>query len=187
LADVDTLESRLLERLRDSDPAALEALYDRYAGLAMAVAYRILGSREEAEEVVQDVFWRLWKSSIQYDPLRGQFKTWLLGICRNRAIDSLRRRDRRPRTELATPSDDVPVAPGSESAVLASERRTRIESALANLPDAQRQAIELSFYAGLTHSEIAKETGEPLGTIKSRIHGGIAKLRESLTASGVTA
>ncbi len=181
-ADID-----LLARLRDADSAALELLYDRHAGYAMAVAYRIVRSREEAEEVVQDVFWKLWKASIAYDPERGRFPTWLFGICRNRAIDSLRRRSRRPNTESGQAAEDIGQPADREDLVLEKEQSRSIQSALSKLSDPQRRAIELSFFEGMTHREIAAETGEPLGTIKSRIYGGIEKLRESLPASGVTA
>ncbi len=173
--------------MREADPTALELLYDRHAGYAMAVAYRIVGNREEAEEVVQDVFWKLWKASIHYDPERGRFTTWLFGICRNRAIDSLRRRARRPNVDFAKTGEEIAQPADSEDLVFENERSRRIQSALSKLSGPQRTAIELSFYQGMTHREIAAETGEPLGTIKSRIYGGIAKLRESLAGSGVTA
>ena len=180
-------DPQLLERVRASDPDALGQLYDRHAGYAMAVAYRIVENREEAEEVVQDVFWRLWKANIHYDPERGRFKTWLFEICRNRAIDSLRHRGRRPQADSIATLEMV--APGTqiERVVFERERSRTLQSAIEKLPEAQRIAIELSYYMQMTHREIAAETGDPVGTIKSRIHGGIAKLRESLAASGVTA
>lgn len=178
-------DATLLERVARADPQALERLYDRHAGYALAVARRIVGSREEAEEVVQDVFWRLWRSSIQYDPGRGQFRTWLFGICRNRAIDSLRRRARRPGTGRVPSELELADGPRSEDLVFEKQQRRRVEAALARLSAPQRTAIELSFYQGLTHREIADRTGEPLGTIKSRIHGGMARLRESLGRAGV--
>lgn len=177
-------ESELCARLREADPLALEQLYDRYSGYAMAVAYKILGTREEAEEVVQDVFWRLWASRIEYDPKRGRFKTWLFGICRNRAIDALRSRARRPRADLHVVADDLGDAPRSEEQLIEKERGARVRAALSGLPAAQRTAIELSFYRGLTHREISDETGEPVGTIKSRIHGGMTKLRGTLANIG---
>ena len=179
-------EVQLFARLRKADSTALEQLYDRHARYAMAVAYRIVGNREEAEEVVQDVFFKLWKSKLGYDPERGRFTTWLFGICRNRAIDSLRHRQRRPLLDSRISSEDAAHPADSENLLSEKERRTRVQSALSKLPGPQRMAIELSFYRGMTHREIADEIGEPLGTVKSRIHGGMAKLRESLVASGVS-
>ena len=134
----------------------------------------------EAEEVVQDVFWQLWKGRVRYDARRGRLRTWLFSIARNRALDRLRRR--RP-----AESDDPDVALAKVAApddpeldARSRERYGRVQAALGSLGSAQRKAIELAFYGGLSHSEIASQTGEPLGTVKSRIKRGMARLRVAL-------
>ena len=159
----------------------MEALYDRYSGFVYALALRVLGRAEEAEEVVQDVFWQLWKSQIRYDPHQGRFSTWLFVITRNRSLDRLRSKRRRPFAEpLPTDAGEL-VAPGDpERSASIAERRRHVLSALGQLPSEQRLALELSFYQGLTHREIAERLGEPLGTIKSRIKMAIDKLRLNL-------
>jgi RNA polymerase sigma-70 factor (ECF subfamily) len=176
-------DAELLARLEARDPSALEQLYDRYAGYALAAAQRILRDRAEAEEVVQDVFLQLWRSRVRYDERRGRFRSWLFVLARNRALDRLRQRGSRPRGEPPTGRE---VAPGAdaEQRVLAGERERRVLQALAALPAGQREAIELSFYRGLSHSEIALQLAEPIGTVKSRMHRAMLTLREILGGVG---
>ena len=174
----------LLLRLHAREVEALEVLYDRYCGFVHAIALRLIGSREEADEVVQDVFWQLWKNGIRYDPDRGRFSTWLFAIARNRCIDRLRSRRRDffveslpvdlPETRHHDPEEDAALA----------ERRRLVLDALRQLPIPQRQALELGFYQGMTHTEIAARLGEPLGTVKSRIKMGMGKLKQSLHGMG---
>ena len=184
----DLSDGELLSRLYSGEISSLEALYNRYGGYVHALAFRVLGSVEEAEEVVQDVFWQLWKTKIRYDPAQGRFSTWLFVIARNRSLDRLRSKRRRPLTEpLPADSSGAPAAVDDpeESAFIA-ERRRRVLTALGQLPSAQRQALELSFYQGMTHREIAERLGEPLGTVKSRIKMGMDKLKLSLRGVGST-
>ena len=183
----DVSDAELLRQLAAREPAALEQLYDRHARYAMGISLRILESREEAEEVVQDVFWQLWKSQLQYDPRRGRFTTWLFTVARNRSLDRMRKRSSRPVSVPYAAVSELPAVGDPEGQVGAGQQRRTVNDALAELPDPQRQAIELSFYQGLTHSEIASATGEPLGTVKSRITRGMARLRESLADAGVVA
>ena len=179
------VDGDLLARLYAGDRCALEALYSGHSAYVMAVALRILRNREEAEEVVQDVFWQLWKGRVRYDARRGRFGTWLFAIARNRALDKLRSR--------RGPSDSDPdhvleQLAGSEDPELdtySRERQARILGALGELSEEQRSAIELAFYGGLSHSEIAEHIGEPLGTVKSRIKRGMGRLREILAGEQV--
>lgn len=174
-------DEELIVRICWREEAALGVLYDRYYRLIFAVALRIVGNRELAEEVVQDVFQAAWQSAGGYQ-VNGSVAAWLVGIARHRAIDATRSRRFRARTreELL---DDQRVAGGTASASADTERlllRTVVVAALAALPSTQRQAIELGYYGGLTHAEIAARLGEPIGTIKSRIRIGLMKLRELL-------
>jgi RNA polymerase sigma-70 factor (ECF subfamily) len=172
-------DAELLARLGAREVSALDALYVRHGGYALGVAQRVLRDRAEAEEVVQDVFLQLWNARVRYDERRGRFTSWLFVMARNRALDRLRQRGSRPQGDPPTGregSDD----PGAEAAVLDGERRRTVMEALARLPERQREAIELSFYGGLTQSEIARQTGEALGTVKSRMSRAMATLRDSL-------
>lgn len=174
-------DGELLSRLHSGEISSLETLYDRYGGYVHALALRVLGSVEEAEEVVQDVFWQLWKTKLRYDPAQGRFSTWLFVITRSRSLDRLRSKRRRPRTEPLPVDSSGPLASDNpeESAFIA-ERRGHVLTALGQLPSAQRQALELSFYQGMTHREIAERLDEPLGTVKSRIKMAMDKLKLSL-------
>jgi len=170
----------LLARLEVRDEFALAALYDRHSAYAHAIALRILGAPDEAEEVTQDVFWRLWKGNIRYDSSRGRFSTWLYAMTRNRSLDRLRARRRQPATDPMpeTPVFRAPEDPEDEAG--AAQKRRRVLAALSALPDEQRRAIELCFYEGLTHREAAERLKEPLGTVKGRVKLAMDKLRVSL-------
>jgi RNA polymerase sigma-70 factor (ECF subfamily) len=178
-----TTDGDLLVRLERRDESALEALYDRHAPYVNGIALRILEESAEAEEVTQDVFWQLWKGRIRYDAARGRFTTWLFALTRNRCVDRLRSRKRRPATEplAAEPRERAPEDP--EIDARAGEERARVARALASLPDEQRRAIELCFYEGLTHREAAERLREPLGTIKGRVRMAMEKLKVSLGMS----
>ena len=173
-------DGELLARLEGRETSALAALYDRHARFALGVAYRVLGDRAEAEEVVQDVFLQLWRSSVRYDERRGRFTSWLFVMARNRALDRLRARSSRPAAGEPPIAREPSGGADAERLVLDSERERRVHRAMAELPEPQRLAIELSFYRGLSHSEIARELAQPIGTVKSRMNRALATLRTSL-------
>jgi RNA polymerase sigma-70 factor, ECF subfamily len=176
-------DATLVGRLADGDLVALDALYDRYARDVYAVAARSLG-RGPAEEVVQDVFVRVWKRAAQFDSRRGSGRAWIMAIARHRIVDEIRRRDRRHVAVNAI--DDVLTGaedPDADVEEEASTREQRVEvlRAVRALPEEQRRVILLAYFGGLTQSEIAAELGWPLGTVKKRTRLGLQKLRASLT------
>lgn len=160
--------------------ASLEALYTRYGSYVYALALRMLGRAEDAEEVVQDVFWQLWKNDAEYDPARSAFRTWLFAITRSRCLDRLRRHRSRSVSELPRGTGLGPAPPDPEQEAILAERQKHVVAAFQALPEPQRQALEMGFFNGLTHREIAERLGEPLGTVKSRIKLGMDKLKDSL-------
>lgn len=175
----------LLERIAGGETAALEEFYDRYGGLVYAVCLRILRDAADAEEVLQEVFFEVWRRGDRYDPARANPRVYLVHLTRSRALDRLRRIRRREeigRRGLAVPGpEDDAIGPPLDDAIAAEERR-RIRLALRSLPEAQRTAVMLSFFDGLSHSEIARELDTPLGTVKTRIRKGLVRLREILLA-----
>ncbi len=176
-------EAYLITRIAEQEETALSQLYDRYARILYAVAFKILGSIEESEEVVLDVFDQVWRTATRYDAAKGRVDTWLFMITRSRVLDRLRVRQRSTKTQSASleaeiQSTKVSVDP-VEAAIL-SEQRSRVSTALNRLPSQQRQVLELAYYKGLSHSEIAAQTGLSLGTVKTRIRLGLTKLRIAL-------
>ncbi|HBB35528.1 MAG TPA: hypothetical protein DDZ80_16845 [Cyanobacteria bacterium UBA8803] len=176
-------EILLLERISEQDKTALSELYDRYARVLHALSFKILGSVEEAEEVVLDVFSQVWRTAKSYKPSRGRVDAWLFAIARSRALDRLRVLQRLARS--ATASVDAALMQPSllsnpEEDLLITERRVQVLAALELLPPEQRQVVELAYYKGLTHVEIAAHTGKSLGTVKTRIRLGLEKLRSAL-------
>jgi RNA polymerase sigma-70 factor, ECF subfamily len=153
-------------------------LYDRYSSIVYAVALRVLGDTGAAEDVLQEVFLQLWRNPGAFDSSRGNLGAWLAVIARNRAIDGLRKR--RPETDIA----DVLVSVEPDMAGEAERTRAmeKVRAALATMPAAQRSALEMAYFEGLTHIEIAAKTGEPLGTIKTRIRTGLLALRKTFVA-----
>ena len=174
----------LMERILQQDSTALEALYDRYGRPVYSLVLRIAQNPASAEEIVQDIFLQLWRSADRFQISRGPLEPWLFTMARNRALDFLRlKREKQRRREDSDTDVIVPsavVRPDPEGDIDQSRRAEKIRALLTSLPEAQRHAIELAFFEGLTHSEIAEATGEPLGTVKSWIRGGLLKLRESL-------
>lgn len=173
----------LITKVAEQDSSALSALYDRYAGVIYAVAYKMLGSVEEAEEVVLDVFGQVWRTAHTYKAEKSRVDSWLFMQTRSRTLDILRKRKRQAQAvdiskQVAQVSEGSGVLP--EEHVLIREQRDRIASALAQIPEEQRQVIELAYYQGLTQSEIVKVTGLSLGTVKTRIRLGLSKLRAIL-------
>lgn len=178
-------EERLIRRVAAGDGAAFARLFDRCSPMVLGLLVRMLGRREEAEEVLQEVFLAVWHRPESYDGTRGSVRGWLLLLARSRAIDRIRSRRSRSRREEAVHEERVTLGGGVDEPVgtrqlEARERRRQVHSALAELPEEQRSAIELAFFEGLTQAEIARRTETPLGTIKSRVLLGMRKLRQTL-------
>jgi len=176
-------QSQLLRRIAEGSMEAMAAFYDQTASPLFSVAVRILGDVGEAENVIQDVFVQIWEKAATFDPKLGSAFHWTLSIARHRSIDRLRARQRRARLmeEFQNASSaDPPTNTGLEQRALSGEEFAAVRSALTSLPAEQRQAIELAFFGGKTHLEIAEALNEPLGTIKARIRRGMIKLRDSL-------
>lgn len=174
--------AELLARIRAGDEAALLALHTQYANLVYSVAYRVLGEAMAAEEVTQDTFLRLWHKAETYDPAKGSFLTWLVTITRRLAIDRHRQQQRDPLREMLAldgASERWEVLVGAEDS---SDLRRTLIAVLYTLPDNQREALELAYFYGLSHSEIADYLGQPVGTIKTRLRLGMQKLREAWLA-----
>ena len=166
-------EMRLVARIRAGDQQAMSELYDRYAKVVYAVSLRVLQDAAAAEDVLQDVFLQLWRNPDAFDASRGSLAAWLAVISRHRAIDRLRKR--RPEVDI----EDCVIAGGPDLRD-ETERALVIEKVrvvLAEMNPEQRKVLELAFFQGLTHTEIAEKTGEPLGTIKTRIRSGLQLLR----------
>ncbi|AGY58755.1 RNA polymerase sigma factor [Gloeobacter kilaueensis JS1] len=167
--------------LKQGNASALSLLYDRHGGVVYRLALRLLGSSEEAEDLSQEVFLQLWQKQT-YDPARGSLSNFLLTLTRSRAIDRLRSRGARGRfLQRWMREGDVGIAAGSPFERLAADERSeRVQTALKTLPEAQRQALELAYYEGLSQSEIAQRLDTPIGTVKSRSRQGLLKLRNLL-------
>ncbi len=174
----------LLRAVARREPAALTVLYDRHGRVAFGLAYRILRDADTAEEVVQDAFLRVWQHGASFDPALGSVRTWLLAIVRHRAIDARRGRQRRHGQRQADVGLDAVAprlaVPDAWSEVALRLQRERVQTALRALPPAQRRAIELAYFEGLTHREIAARAGLPPGTVKGRLRLGLQKLRRLL-------
>jgi RNA polymerase sigma-70 factor (ECF subfamily) len=193
LANQELEDERLVKRVADGDAAALETLYDRYGQPVYSLALRIVRDPETAEELTQEVFVRLWRYAATFDPARGRFPGWLLGIAHNLSLNEVRRWQSRPqKADLPGDDDERAYDPVDESADSAEAawlniRREAIVGAIKQLPEAQQRAIELAFFGGYTHLEIANLLGDPLGTIKSRIRIGMQRLKVLLVEQGIEA
>ena len=174
LADED-----LMALVRHGEARAFEVIYDRHCGVAFSLAYRMCGTRTAAEDVVQESFLSLWRSGARYDRTRGSVRSWVLGVVHNRAIDALRRHLARDSRNVA---DDGIIERMAAPELTDAEAARREESqavrgALSELPSEQRQVIELAYFGGFTHSQIAEMLGTPVGTIKGRMRLGLTKMR----------
>jgi RNA polymerase sigma-70 factor (ECF subfamily) len=181
------LDQELVLRLAQGDERALGLLYDRYGAVLYAVAYRIVGQKADAEEVVMEAFAQAWREAPRFDAARGSVAAWLSMMSRSRALDQVRSHSRRARiTEAAgrdAPESGPAMSAGSplpNEPVEAAERRRAVQGALAELAPPQRVAIELAYFEGLSQSEVAERLKEPLGTIKTRMRLGMQKLRDAL-------
>jgi RNA polymerase sigma-70 factor (ECF subfamily) len=169
-------DKELATRVRAGDQEAMGALYDRYSQLVYAVALRVLADTAAAEDVLQEVFMQLWRNPARFDASRGSLGAWLAVIARNRAIDALRKR----RHESDIEDIIISVEPDLASEADRSRAAKSVRGALNGMHPAQRLALEMAFFEGLTHTEIAAKTGDPLGTIKTRIRAGLLALRKAL-------
>jgi RNA polymerase sigma-70 factor, ECF subfamily len=184
-------DSELVFRMRAGDERALGAFYDRWYPVVSALAARMLKSADETEDVVEETFWQAWRQADRFDAERGSVATWLLTIARSRALDRLRsmRRlreeaiDDRGLEQAGASADESFVAAPSDPSRDAEqgERRALVLEALGELPHEQREALELGYFGGLSQSEIAERTGQPLGTVKTRMRLAMMKLRERLS------
>ena len=178
-------QAELLRRIAAQDREALAQFYDETVGVLFSTAIRILGDALEAEEAVQDAFVQIWTKATSFDLALGAPLHWALGITRNRCIDRLRARKRRSNllSELVEEGTSSPgLAPPGPGNFLSADESAAVRSAVEVLPREQQQVIQMAFFGGMTHQEIAEALGEPLGTIKARIRRGMLKLRESLQA-----
>jgi RNA polymerase sigma-70 factor (ECF subfamily) len=180
LADED-----LMALVRHGEARAFEVIYDRHCGVAFSLAYRMCGTRSAAEDVVQESFLSLWRSGARYDRTRGSVRTWVLGIVHNRAIDSLRRGHDRRRASDEGIEERFEAPEHTDVEVARRDEAREIRAALDELPEEQSRVIELAFYGGYTHTEIAAMLDAPIGTIKGRMRLGMDKLRRSLEGAGV--
>ena len=175
-------DEALVALVSRSDESALAELYDRIGATAYGLAYRVLRDEALAEDAVQEAFLGLWRSAGSFVPERAKASTWILTLVHRRAVDVVRREQRR-RTEPLEAAPEPAEGSAEEAAWLRLDRE-RVQAALAQLPDQQREAIELAYYGGYTQSELADRLGQPVGTIKSRMFAGLARLRELLDDEG---
>ena len=167
----------LLERVMRKDEAALSELYDRYSGLVYSEAKRILRDAGAAEEILQDLFYQVWRTASRFEPARGSLAGWLLVAARNRAISKLRRKTEK--NELDENGVDLRV--NVESSAAQKLLLEKVRAVMGRLPDGQRLALECAYFEGMTHSEIAAKTGQPLGTVKTRIRSAMETLKQVLS------
>ncbi len=178
--------------MRAGDEAAFASFYDRFAPGLFSVIYMILRDRKESEDILQEAFVQMWKRTATYDPTRSSLFTWAVMISRHKAIDRLRSRQRQSRLAEAVTTEakkDAVVATSTDDradiAMVRQDERARVRAALAQLTDAQREAINLAFFAGLTQTQIVEKLGAPLGTVKARIRHGLIALRDTLKRSSI--
>ena len=182
---VEKEDREWIQRMAEKDAAALDAFYTRYNRIAFSLILRIVGNREDAEDVLTDVFWQVWQQSPRYDSSRGKPIAWVLTIARTRAIDYIRSRNRQQsKTDELDANTNPPAAPAPSpsepDAFVLADTRQAVQEALQTLPEAQRIALEMAYFQGMSHTEIATALGQPLGTVKDRIRNGMLHLRKRL-------
>ena len=165
-----------------SEESALAELYDRYGRTAYGLALRVLRDQALAEDAVQEAFLAIWRTASKFVPERGKASTWILTLVHRRAVDAVRREQRRRAETLDRAAE--PTVEGVEEDAWLRLQREHVQSALRRLPDAQREVLELAYYGGLSQSELAERLGQPLGTIKSRMFSGLSRMRELLGEPG---
>ena len=170
--------------VHDGDARAFEVVFDRHADAAFSLAYRMCGRRSTAEDVVQEAFLSLWRSGARYDRQRGSVRSWVLGVVHNRAIDLFRRESARTGQDVNAEGivERMPAPEDTAGEVQSHEDADEVRTALNNLPEEQRQVIELAYFGGFTHTEIAAMLQLPAGTVKGRMRLGLTKLRMTLGA-----
>jgi RNA polymerase sigma-70 factor (ECF subfamily) len=186
----DDVDAALLARVAAGDERALASVYDRIAAAAYGLALRITGDADTAEDAVQEALLRVWRRADRYDATRGGGRPWLLRLVRNVAIDLIRTRGARGRAEVrgaAEEHEHVPEPERPEDVVARNERGARVRAALEELPREQRRAIEIAYFEGLSHAEIAARENTPLGTVKTRIRDGVIRLRAGFAREATNA
>ena len=178
LADED-----LMPLVGEKDPEAFEVFFDRHGGIAYSLAYRIVGEKAAAEDITQEAFISIWRSGARFDRTRGSVRAWMLGVVRNRAIDFLR--SRAGKAPKLTLDDDALLEQRhagelTEEEAMRRETATEVRGAIGELPGEQSKVIELAYFGGFSHSEIARMLGVPLGTVKGRMRLGLEKIRVDL-------
>ncbi len=182
--DDRAIDARLADRISSGDTRALGELYDRYVGMALAVARRVVGDQQEAEDVVHDAFVTVWRKIGQFDAGRGSLRAWLMTVVRNRAVDRVRAR--RPGMTVGDADEQSLLRTGPNPTWEAALQRTGardVRAAMAALPDEQRRAVELAYFEGYTYREVAELTGVPTGTANGRLRLALLKLHERLSGS----
>ncbi|CAN5471935.1 sigma-70 family RNA polymerase sigma factor [soil metagenome] len=179
------MDAELVRRMSEGDESAFATFYDRFAPGLFSMIYAILRDQKESEDVLQEAFVQMWKRTASYDSARSSLFTWAVMISRHKAIDRLRSRQRQTRLSEAVATEiqvTLATAPAerADNALARSDERDRVRAALAQLGDAQREAIDLAFFGGLTQAQISERLGAPLGTIKARIRRGLLALRDVL-------
>jgi len=176
----------LMGLVRGGDSAAFEAIYERHGGVAYSLAFRMCGRKQAAEDVVQEAFLSAWRRSQSYDAARGSLRTWLLGIVHHRAVDALRRtgNDGRRRVDMPVEEMEFDAEVSVDTEVIDRDQADMVRGALTGLPAEQSKVIELAYFGGFTHTEIADMLGVPVGTIKGRMRLGLTKLRSHFEPMG---
>jgi len=173
-------DGELIQRMASKDANALDAFYSRYNRLAFSLIFKILGNRADAEDVLSDVFWQVWQQSSRYDSSRGKPVAWLLTISRTRAIDRLRLTSRQQMETVEEAQLDPPSGAAEPDPFVRADVRGAVQEALQSLPEQQKIPLEMAYFQGMTHTEIAAALGQPLGTIKDRIRTGMLHLKKRL-------
>jgi RNA polymerase sigma-70 factor, ECF subfamily len=175
-------DEEVMQLVQGGSPRAFELLYDRHGGAAFSLAYRMVGNRVTAEDITQEAFLSIWRSRLRYDQARGSVRTWVLGIVHNRTIDQLRRgtvHDRRRET-LDGVEERFEARERTDVEAARREEARGVHGALETLPEEQRRTIELAYFGGFSHSQIAEMLGMPIGTVKGRMRLGLEKMRKQL-------